>query len=49
MKKVEISTDQKVILKKDMPIEVNTYSDNGVYSGQSRVIDYKWEYKKILI
>ena len=44
--KVEISTDQKVILKENMPIEVNTYSDNGVYSGQSRIIDYKWEYKK---
>ena len=47
--KVTVSTEQKVILKENQPIEVNTYSDNGVYSGQSRVIDYKWEYKKRLI
>ena len=47
--RVSISTEQKIILKENMPIEVNTYSDNGVYSGQSMVIDYKWEYKKRVI
>lgn len=47
--KVTLSTEQKVILKENTHVEVNTYSDNGVYSGQSRVIDYKWEYKKRII
>ncbi|MBQ7450805.1 hypothetical protein IJS77_05245 [bacterium] len=44
--RVTVSTDQKVILKENQPLEVNTYSDNGVYSGQSRVLSYNWEYKK---
>ena len=43
---VKIVTEQKVNLKKNEPVEVNTYSDNGVYSGISKVIDFKWEYKK---
>ena len=47
--KVSISTEQKIILKKNMSVEVNTYSDNGVYSGKSIITDYKWEYKKRII
>ena len=47
--RVTISTEQKVILKVNQPLEINTYSDNGVYSGQSKVIDYSWEYKKRII
>lgn len=43
---VTIVTQYKQILKKNQAIEVNTYSENGVYSGISRVLDYKIEYKK---
>ena len=47
--RVSISTEQKIILKENMPVEINTYSDSGVYSGESKIIDYKWEYKKRVI
>lgn len=43
---ITIVTEQKINLKKNEKIEINTYSDNGVYSGESHVIDFKWEYKK---
>ncbi len=44
--RVTIVTDQKINLKKDEIVDINTYSENGVYTGASRVLDYKWEYKK---
>ena len=44
--RVTIVTEQKINLHKNQPLEINTYSENGVYSGESKVIDYKWEYKK---
>ena len=47
--KVTIITEQKPILHKNQPLEINTYSENGVYCGGSKVLDYKWEYKKRII
>lgn len=44
--RVTIVTEQKINLHKNQLLEINTYSENGVYSGESKVIDYKWEYKK---
>lgn len=44
--KVTIVTDQKINPSKKQSVEINTYSENGVYSGISSVIDCKWEYKK---
>lgn len=44
--RVTIVTEQKLNLQKKQPVEINTYSENGVYSGESKVVDYKWEYKK---
>ena len=43
---VTIVTEQKINLKKNEIVEINTYSENGVYTGVSRVLDFKWEYKK---
>ncbi len=47
--KVTILTEQKPILHKNQSLEINTYSENGVYCGESKVLDYKWEYKKRII
>lgn len=47
--KVTVVTEQKISLKKDEIVDINTYSENGVYTGASRVLDYKWEYKKRVI
>ena len=44
--KVTIVTEQKINLAKNTPLEINTYSENGVYSGISKVLDFRWEYKK---
>lgn len=44
--RVTIVTEQKINLSKNQPLEINTYSENGVYSGSSKVMDFKWEYKK---
>ena len=44
--RVTIVTEQKVNPNKNQTVEINTYSENGVYSGIAKVIDSKWEYKK---
>lgn len=44
--KVTVVTEQKLNIKKGQQVEVNTYSENGVYSGLSNVIEYLFEYKK---
>lgn len=47
--KVSIVTEQKLNILKDQSLEINSYSENGVYSGISKVLDYTWEYKKRVI
>ena len=44
--RVTIVTEQKVNPNKNQVVEINTYSENGVYSGITKVVDSKWEYKK---
>lgn len=44
--KVTIVTEQKPVLKKNQEIEINTYSENGIYCGMCKVLDYLFEYKK---
>ena len=47
--RVTVVTEQKINLNKNQSVEINTYSENGVYSGLSKIIDFKWEYKKRII
>ena len=44
--RVTIVTEQKINVKIAQPVEVNTYSENGVYSGQSHIISYVSENNK---
>ena len=44
--KVTIVTEQKINPNKNQYVEINSYSENGVYCGETKVLDTKWEYKK---